>query len=84
MNWKKLSTPIKVGIIAAALGMTLAVIGILRGVVPANFFSIVLALLISGLSWGIVAWAIATAASDVEHDLAEADAEDNETKIETD
>jgi len=84
MNWKKLSTPIKVGIIAAALGMTLAVIGILRGVVPANFFSIVLALLISGLSWGIVAWAIATAASDVEHDLAEADAEDSETKIETD
>lgn len=84
MNWKKLSTPIKVSIIAAALGMTLAVIGILRGVVPANLFSIVLALLISGLSWGIVAWAIATAASDVEHDLAEADAEDSETKIETD
>ena len=71
MNWKQLSTPIKVGIIAAALGMALAVVGIMRGTVPANFLSIVLALLISGLSWGIVAWAIATAASDVESDLAE-------------
>ncbi len=73
MNWKRLSTPLKVGLIAAALGMALAVIGILRGTVPANFLSIVLALLISGLSWGVVAWAIATAAADVEHDLAEAE-----------
>ena len=73
MNWKRLSTPLKVGVIAAALGMALAVIGILRGTVPANFLSIVLALLISGLSWGVVAWAIATAAADVEHDLAEAE-----------
>ncbi len=73
MNWKQLSTPIKVGIIAAALGMALAVVGIMRGTVPANFLSIVLALLISGLSWGIVVWAIATAASDVEHDLVEAE-----------
>ena len=83
MNWKKLSTPLKVGIIAAALGMTLAVIGILRGTVPANFLSIILALLISGLSWGIVAWAIATATSDVEHDLAEVDAEDADKITET-
>jgi multisubunit Na+/H+ antiporter MnhG subunit len=71
MNWKRLSTPLKIGVIAAALGVALAVIGILRGTVPANFLSIVLALLISGLSWGVVAWAIATAAADVEHDLAE-------------
>ena len=62
---------------------TLAVIGIARGTVPANFLSIVLALLISGLSWGIVAWAITTAASDVEHDLAETDAEDAETELAT-
>ena len=81
MNWKQLSNPLKVGIIAALLGMALAVIGIFRGTVPANFLSIVLALLISGLSWGIVAWAIATAASDVEHDLAEA--EDEDARIET-
>jgi peptidoglycan biosynthesis protein MviN/MurJ (putative lipid II flippase) len=76
MNWKQLSTPLKVGIVAAALGMALAVIGILRGTVPANFLSIVLALLISGLSWGIVAWAIATATADVEHDLVEAEDDD--------
>lgn len=80
MNWKQLSTPLKVGLIAAALGMALAVIGIVRGAVPANFLSIVLALLISGLSWGVVAWAIATAAADVEHDLAE---EENDVMRET-
>ena len=83
MTWIRLSTPLKIGLIAAALGMALAVIGILRGTVPANFLSIALALLISGLSWGIVAWAIATAASDVEHDLAEVDAEDADNLNET-
>jgi hypothetical protein len=83
MNWKQLSTPLKVGLVAAALGITLAVVGILRGTVPANLLSIALALLISGLSWGIVAWAIATAAADVEHDLAEADAEEADELIES-
>lgn len=73
MNWKNLSGPIKIGLIAALVGMLLAVVGIVRGAVPANPVSILLALLISGLSWGIVAWAIATAARDVEEDLAEAD-----------
>ena len=36
---------------------------------------ILLALLISAGSWGLVAWAIATAAVDVESDVAEAEAE---------
>ena len=72
-RWKRLSGPLKVGIIAALTGMALAVVGILRGTVPANAPSILLALLISGGSWGLVAWAIAAAAYDVEQDLAEAE-----------
>lgn len=71
MNLKRLSGPLKVGLIAALLGILLAVVGIARGAVPANALSIFLALLISGLSWGMVAWAIATAAADVEQDLGE-------------
>ncbi len=35
---------------------------------------VLLALLISGGSWGLVAWAVATAAYDVEADLSEAEA----------
>ncbi len=69
MKWNRLSGPLKVGLIAALLGIVLAVIGIARGAVPLNFLSILLALLISGGSWGVVAWAIATAAHDVEEDM---------------
>lgn len=72
---RRLSGPLKIGLIAAALGITLAVIGIARGNVPLNPLSIGLALLISGGSWGLVAWAVATAASDVDADLAEAEQE---------
>ena len=74
-RWRRLSGPIKIGLIAAALGIALAVVGIIRGNVPLNALSILLALVISGGSWGVVAWAVATAASDVDADLDEAQAE---------
>jgi hypothetical protein len=56
--------------------MLLAVVGIVRGIVPANPLSIFLALLISGGSWGLVSWAVATAAVDGERDVAEQEAGD--------
>jgi len=68
---KQLSGPIKVGLGAAAIAIILVLIGIIRGAVPANPLSILMALLIGGVSWFVVAWAIATAARDVEADLAE-------------
>ena len=74
--WKRLSGPLKVGFIFAGLGILMAIVGILRGMVPLNPLSIFLALLISGGSWGIVSWAIATAAVDVERDIVEAEAEE--------
>jgi hypothetical protein len=70
-SWRSLSLPLRVGLVCAALGMALAVVGIVRGTVPLNALSIFLALLVSGGSWGIVSWAVATAVVDVEHDLAE-------------
>lgn len=73
---RRLSGPLKIGLVAAALGMALAIVGVARGNVPLNVTSVALALLISGVSWGLVAWAVATAAKDVESDLAEAEAAD--------
>ena len=70
-GFRRLGLPARVGIICAALGMILAIVGIIRGNVPLNLVSIFLALLISGGSWGVVSWAITTAVVDVEHDLAE-------------
>lgn len=66
-----ISLPLKVGLFFALVAMILAVVGIVRGIVPANPLSIFLALLISGGSWGLVSWAVATAAVDVERDIAE-------------
>jgi hypothetical protein len=66
----RLSAPLRVGLACAALGIILAIVGIARGNVPANPLSIFLALLISGGSWGVVSWAVATAAMDVEKDAA--------------
>lgn len=66
----KLSLPIRIGLIAAIIGLALTVVGIVRGVVPLQPLSILVALLIGGGVWFVVAWAVASAAVDVEHDLA--------------
>jgi len=74
---RRLSGPLQIALGAAALGLLLAAVGIARGQVPLNPLSIFLALFISGGAWGLVAWAIATAAADVEADVAAAAVEDN-------
>ena len=72
MNYlKALSGPVKIGLAAATVAILLAIVGVLKGAVPANPLSIFMALAISGVSWFVVAWAIATAARDVEEDIAE-------------
>ena len=68
--------PLRIGLIAGAIGLALTVIGIARGNVPLQPASIAVALLIGGGFWFLVAWAVATAAVDVEHDVAEAEALD--------
>jgi hypothetical protein len=71
-----MNMPLRVGLLFALAGMALAVIGIIRGNVPLNPVSIFLALAISGLSWGVVSWAIATAVLDVETDIAAGDTDE--------
>ena len=73
--FKQLTTPVKVGLVAGALGLLLTLVGIVRGNVPLNPASIAVALLIGGGFWFLVAWAVAAAAVDVERDLDEIEAE---------
>ena len=67
----KTAGPVKIGAIFGLLGILLTLVGILRGNVPLNLASIGIALLIGGGVWCVGAWAVATAATDVERDLAE-------------
>lgn len=64
--WGRLGVPLRAGLVAGLLGATLALVGMLRGFAPLTPASLGLALLISGGSWGLVAWAVATAALDSE------------------
>lgn len=70
-HMSRLSTPIKIGLFFALLGITLTVIGIVRGAVPLQPANIAMALLIGGGVWFVVAWAVATAAVDVEEEVEE-------------
>jgi hypothetical protein len=71
--WQRLSGPLKVGLTFAALGITLTIIGIFRDpTTPVTVWSLTVGSLISGITWGLVSWAIATAAIEVETDVAQA------------
>lgn len=71
--FKKLSLPVRIGLGFGLAGILFVIVGIVRGNVPANPASIAMALLIGGGFWFLVAWAVASAAVDVETDIAEAD-----------
>lgn len=64
--WTRLPLPLRVGLGAGLVGAMLALVGMLRGFAPLTPASLGLALLISGGSWGLVAWAVATAALESE------------------
>jgi hypothetical protein len=74
--WQRLDGPLKVGLVFAALGIILTIIGIFRDpTTPATVWSLGVGSLISGVTWGLVSWAIATAAVEVEKDVSQAEAE---------
>jgi len=76
--WQRMSGPLKVGLIFAALGVFLTIIGIFRDpTTPVTAWSLIVGSLISGITWGLVSWAIATAAMEVENDVAEAQTTQN-------
>lgn len=65
---RRLSLPVRIGLVFAAIGLALTLIGIARGQVPPAPANIAVALLLGGGVWFVVAWAVATAAVDVESD----------------
>jgi protein-S-isoprenylcysteine O-methyltransferase Ste14 len=70
--WQRMNGPAKIGVVFAAIGIILTVIGVFRDpTTPVTAWSIGMGTLISGATWGVVSWAIATAAVEVEHDLAQ-------------
>ena len=77
---RTMATPTKVGLSFGLLGVLLTIIGIFRGNVPLHPASIGMALLIGGGVWFLVAWAVATAAVDVDQDILEATMEDEGSK----
>jgi len=74
--WNRLSGPVKIGIFFGGLAIVMAVAGLIKGsaTAPLTARSLIMAIIISGGTWGLVSWAIATAAVDVERDVAEAEA----------
>jgi hypothetical protein len=73
--WQRREGPVKVGLVFAALGIILTIVGIIRDpTTPATLWSIGMGSLISGGVWGLVSWAIATAAMEVEEDIRQAEA----------
>ena len=56
--------PVLVGVIAALIAIGLSVFGMVRNpdATPLNLRSLLLVVVLAGGSWGLIAWAIATAA----------------------
>lgn len=77
--WQRLDGPLKVGVSFAALGIALTIIGIFRDpTTPVTAWSLGIGSLIAGGVWGLVSWAIATAAVEVEEDVRQAQAQTQE------
>jgi hypothetical protein len=73
--WQRLDGPLKVGLSFAIIGIALTIIGIFRDpTTPVTAWSLIVGSLISGGVWGLVSWAIATAAVEVEEDVQAAQA----------
>ena len=64
----RMTLPIKIGLGFGLAGLLLTLVGIVRGQVPLAPINIAIALLIGGGVWFVVAWAVASAAVDVEKD----------------
>lgn len=56
--------PVLIGVIAAGIAIALSVFGMIRNpeATPLNLRSLLLVIVLAGGSWGLIAWAIATAA----------------------
>ena len=76
--WQRLNGPAKTGLGFASLGIIMTIAGIFKDPgTPVTAWSLIVGSFISGGTWGLVSWAIATAAVEVEKDVAQAEKESN-------
>ena len=74
--WARLGGPVKIGLIVGLLGALLTVVGLFIGnFAPLTVRTLLLGILLGGGSWGLVSWAIASAAVDAMEDEPDAAAE---------
>ncbi len=67
--WRRLGVPGKIGLVLGLLGAVLTVLGLVFGnLATLTVKSVLLGILIGGGSWGLVSWAIASAAVDATSD----------------
>jgi hypothetical protein len=68
-RWQRLSGPARIGLIVGLVGALLTVVGLFTtNLAPLTARSLLLGVLIGGGSWGVVSWAIASAAADATAD----------------
>ncbi len=64
-RWTELGGPLQIGLLVGLLGALLTVVGLLTGnLAPLTLRSLLLGILVGGGSWGLISWAIASAAAD--------------------
>jgi hypothetical protein len=69
-----MSGPVKVGLAFFLAAVILSIAGIIRNPdTPVTVQTILIATVVSGLTWGLIAWAVATAVVDVEEEIDERD-----------
>ena len=73
-KWRTLPGPVKVALVCSLIAILLTVIGQLRHPQDITVRSMLMGILIGGGSWGLVSWAVAYAAWDVESEIAEEEA----------
>jgi hypothetical protein len=68
-RWQRLGGPVKIGLAVGLIGALLTVVGLFTGdFAPLTARSLLLGILLGGGSWGVVSWAIASAAADATAD----------------
>lgn len=64
-RWARLSSPVKIGLIVGMIGAILTIAGLFAfDFAPVTLRTLLLSVVVGGGSWGIVSWAIASAAWD--------------------
>ena len=67
---RPIGLPVKIGLLFAAIAIILSVVGVIRNPdTPITAQTLLIAAVVSGLTWGLISWAISAAVIDVEEEI---------------